>query len=29
MTLEHPERQRWVQEIAEINKRLNEAGKTQ
>jgi len=25
MNLEHQERQRWVQEIAKINKRLNDA----
>jgi hypothetical protein len=26
MDLEHGERQRWVQEIARINRRLNAAG---
>ena len=26
MRLEHPERRRWVGEIARINERLNEAG---
>ena len=26
MGLEHPERRRWVGEIARINERLNEAG---
>ena len=25
MSLEHPERQQWIEEIARINKRLNEA----
>jgi len=25
MSLEHQERQRWVEEIAKINKRLNDA----
>jgi hypothetical protein len=29
MGLEHRERQRWVDEIAKINKRLNEAMKEQ
>jgi hypothetical protein len=27
MGLEHMERQRWVEEVAKINKRLNEAMK--
>jgi hypothetical protein len=27
MNLEHPERRRWVEEIAKINKRLNDAMK--
>jgi len=27
MKLEHPERQRWVEEIAKINRRLNDAMK--
>jgi hypothetical protein len=26
LNLEHRQRQRWVQEIAKINRRLNEAG---
>jgi hypothetical protein len=26
LALDHAERQRWVQEIARINRRLNEAG---
>lgn len=25
LTMEHPERQQWTQEIAKINRRLNEA----
>lgn len=25
MSLEHQERQRWVEEVAKINKRLNDA----
>lgn len=26
LDMEHPERQRWVREIARINKRMNEGG---
>jgi hypothetical protein len=28
MRLEHQERQRWVQEVAKINQRLNEAARS-
>ena len=29
MNLEHPERQQWVEQIARINKRLNDAHKSE
>ena len=29
MSFEHPERQKWVEEIAKINRRLNDAMKSE